>query len=234
MGAVLIAWGNWLPIYLPPSFDLASPTIKPALAVFVSVGMVGFMLTAWHYREPGDAVLSIAGYLLVFFYIGVLSAFLFQLRWLNPSAPTEGATALALAVFTPKVCDICAFFVGRRIGRTKLAPRLSPGKTVEGFIGGLAGAIASALWIGGLPIPLVAARPLLNIPSAAVFGVFVGLAAQIGDLMESLLKRDCRQKDASDAIPGFGGLLDVADSVLFSSPVAYFLLVGLGAWTRAV
>jgi len=229
-GCTLIAIGNWLPAYSPAWLQLEAPTIKGPLAVYVAVGLIAFMRVAYYYREPGDAILRIAGYLLIFFYVGVLSAFLFQLRWLDPTLPAAGATALLLAVFTPKMGDTGAYFVGRFFGRTKFAPRLSPGKTIEGALGGFAGAILTAYLIGTFPIPGGAGRTLLSPGGAIAFGFVVGLFGMIGDLVESLMKRDAQIKDAANSIPGFGGLLDVVDSILFSAPFSYLLLVGLRAW----
>jgi phosphatidate cytidylyltransferase len=96
-----------------------------------------------------------------------------------------------------------------------MTPILSPKKTREGYIGGLVVAVATTVlanaWL----------QVLGGVAAAVGFGVTVGLAAIYGDLAESLIKRDCRQKDASSAVPGFGGVLDVIDSILFAAPVAY-------------
>ncbi|MEO6810638.1 MAG: phosphatidate cytidylyltransferase, partial [Isosphaeraceae bacterium] len=120
-----------------------------------------------------------------------------------------------------------AYTFGRLAGRHKLWPRLSPKKTVEGALGGLFVAVMAAL------IVVAVARYVfhfhtLSWPAAIGYGVVVGSAAQLGDLMESMIKRDCARKDASDALPGFGGVLDVMDSLLFAGPIAYgyWLLFG--------
>jgi phosphatidate cytidylyltransferase len=234
-GTLFIVWANWLPTTLlaPVANELGiqTPTIKTSLAVFVVVAMVGYVLTAHSYKQPGDSTLEIAGYLFVFFYVGLLSTFLFQLRWLDAD-PGHGATAVLLTIFTCKLGDAGAFFVGRWCGRMRIAPILSPGKSLEGAVGGLTASVAAAWWIGAIGLPGLTSKPLLTVPAAVVFGVVVGVMGQIGDLMESLIKRDCQAKDASSAIPGFGGLLDVADSILFGAPAAYFFLVGLKEWTR--
>jgi phosphatidate cytidylyltransferase len=99
-----------------------------------------------------------------------------------------------------------------------MAPVLSPKKTWEGLAGGLALSALVAVVINRLlPAPVVRGGEV----GAAAFGVAVGGAGVLGDLAESFVKRDCRQKDASQVVPGFGGVLDVIDSVLFAAPVAY-------------
>jgi phosphatidate cytidylyltransferase len=128
----------------------------------------------------------------------------------------RGVTALALTIFVPKFCDVGAYFTGRFLGRHRMSSVLSPKKTWEGFAGGLAVAVLTALLINGY-------FPILRGGAAAAvgFGLTVGLAGILGDLAESLIKRDCRRKDASQVVPGFGGVLDVIDAILFAAPVAY-------------
>jgi phosphatidate cytidylyltransferase len=123
--------------------------------------------------------------------------------------------SLALAIFVPKCCDTGAYFTGRLFGKHPMAPVLSPKKTWEGAGGGLAAAAAAAIGINRL-------GPVLGSVWAEVgFGLTVGIAAMLGDLAESLIKRDCGRKDASEVVPGFGGILDVIDSILFAAPVAF-------------
>jgi phosphatidate cytidylyltransferase len=123
---------------------------------------------------------------------------------------------LALVIFVPKGNDIAAFFTGTFLGQHKMTPVLSPKKTWQGFAGGMTGGVLVAAGFG-----LAASIFPGGIPEAIGFGLAVGLAGVFGDLAESLVKRDCQMKDASQSIPGFGGLLDVVDSVLFAAPVAY-------------
>ena len=235
-GSVAIVWANWLSTFAGADaaehLNLGMPSMKPALAVFVGATMWAFVLTAWRYRQPGDAVLGISGYLIVFFYIGLLASFFVQLRWLGEGRGTLGAPALLLAAFTPKMCDTGAYFTGRLLGRNPLWPALSPKKSIEGAVGGLLLSMATAYLLGARPVPGLSERPLLQPWAAIAYGLAVGAAGMLGDLMESLLKRDCERKDSANAIPGFGGLLDIIDSVLFSAPVSYLLLVALRHWTQ--
>jgi phosphatidate cytidylyltransferase len=115
-------------------------------------------------------------------------------------------------------CDSAAYFAGRAFGRHKLFERVSPNKTWEGAVAGFLFAIAA--FILGKSVLL----PYLTVLQAAVCGAIVGLFGQIGDLAESLLKRDAGVKDSSTLIPGHGGVLDRFDSVLFAAPLCYFYL----------
>ena len=137
------------------------------------------------------------------------------MRWLKSGDLDYGTVALALAIFVPKCCDIGAYSIGRLIGRHKMTPVLSPKKTWEGLAGGLALAAAAAVLLnrlGGLGY---------GDPAAACLGLTVGGAGVLGDLAESLVKRDFQHKDASQVVPGFGGVLDVVDSIVFAAPVSY-------------
>lgn len=192
------------------------------LVVFAVIGAFAFVWSAARFETPGGAVATIAGHLFVLFYLAVLGSFVTQIRWLG-SEPAHGALAFLMMALTAKCCDIGAYFIGRRIGRRKLAPTLSPGKTWEGSLGGLATAVLVAVLLAALTRGALGVT-ILETGWAALFGLAIGVAAQVGDLMESLIKRDCGQKDASSRIPGFGGVLDVIDSILFAGPVAYVFL----------
>src|SRR5262249_31722091 len=129
-----------------------------------------------------------------------------------------------LAIFVPKVCDIGAYFTGRFLGRHKMAPVLSPKKTWEGAAGGLAAAIAISIALDRI----TDVSPLHgNLALEGGFGLSMGIMSMLGDLAESMIKRDCGQKDASQAVPGFGGILDVVDSVIFPAPLAYVWLANV-------
>jgi phosphatidate cytidylyltransferase len=132
-----------------------------------------------------------------------------------------GGRALTLFALGVTWCgESAAYFVGRRFGRRPLAPRVSPGKTVEG---GVAQLIASA------GVAVVAAQFVsLSVPEAVAVGVLLGVVGQIGDLSESFLKRSAGAKDAGRLIPGHGGLLDRLDSLLFNVPALYYWLYFAG------
>ena len=163
-----------------------------------------------------DAILSMAGTVLATLYLGGLAWFLISLR-VKHGEFFEGSTSKILMVLlTVKFTDIGAYFGGRKFGKHKLIPWLSPGKTCEGLlcgmlVAGIVGAIC-AHWITHL-LP----------PKGFVFGMIIGCIGQMGDLLESLMKRDAEVKDSGRAIPGFGGILDVIDSPLLAAPFAYLL-----------
>jgi phosphatidate cytidylyltransferase len=158
-------------------------------------------------------------------YLGLFPCFLSQVRWLYPTnQPAAGSVALALVIFVPKACDIGAYTAGRLLGRHPMTPVLSPKKTWEGAVGGLV--LGAAVAVG---INRWAGAPVLgdSLPGEIGFGLVLSGAGMLGDLAESLIKRDCRRKDASAAVPGFGGVLDVVDSVIFAAPVGYLWLRSL-------
>lgn len=123
-----------------------------------------------------------------------------------------------LFVCTAKSCDIGAYFTGSNLGRHKLHP-VSPNKTVEGSIGGIVVGTVIAVLVTQLFL-----RESFPLYLALIYGVVVSVASQVGDLGESLIKRRCGVKDSGKLIPGSGGLLDFADCLLFSAPVAYYLV----------
>ena len=199
------------------------------LGTYAAVVLAAFLTALATYHPPSDiappgtasdTVTRLALALFLAAYLGILPGFLAQLRW--PAGDRAGdpgkqaALALALAIFIPKCCDIGAYTVGRLVGRHKMAPVISPGKTWEGLAGGLVTAAVAAVAINRLG-PVLPGCDW----TAVGFGLTVGGAGVFGDLAESLIKRQYRQKDASHVMPGFGGVLDVVDSIMFAAPVAY-------------
>ncbi len=186
------------------------------VTAFAGIVLAAFLAEMAAFREPGGVVVRLALVVWAAAYLGVLPCFLAQLRWLPEP---RGTVALLLAIFVPKMGDTGAYFTGRFLGRHPMAPVLSPKKTWEGAAGGLTWAVATAILLNRL-------GPALNGLAAEVgFGLTVGLAGMLGDLAESLVKRDCQRKDASQMMPGFGGVLDVVDSIVFAAPVAYLWLM---------
>jgi phosphatidate cytidylyltransferase len=132
----------------------------------------------------------------------------------------DGHLWIAYLIAVTKIGDIAAYFIGSLWGRHSLIPHISPKKSVEGTLAGLsASVLVSAAFAGHLPVAFGAWQ-------LAGIGLVTGIVAQCGDLSESLIKRYCGAKDSSRTIPGFGGLLDVMDSVLFTAPLFYFFLNG--------
>jgi phosphatidate cytidylyltransferase len=223
--AVLSVWAVVLASW-PAHLGWTADSWRDLAVANAGVVVVAFLWEMAHFRAPGGAVVRLALLTWMVGYLGLLPAFLAQLRWWPPLAEGSGAelrgvTALALPIFVPKGGDIGAYFTGRLLGRHRMTPRLSPKKTWEGLLGGLATSALVAMALNAVLAPL-----LSGAGEAAVFGVVVGGAGVLGDLAESLIKRDSSQKDASNVVPGFGGVLDVVDSILFAAPVAYLWLHG--------
>jgi phosphatidate cytidylyltransferase len=161
-------------------------------------------------RENSQALASISVTMFGLMYIAWFFSFFIKIKFLP-----QGALLVAFLVLVTKMGDVGAYFAGRSLGRHSLIPRISPNKTVEGTIGGLIASVATAL-ISKLYLPAFSFAHLLTL------GILLGILAQVGDLAESLVKRDCNVKDAGDNISGFGGVLDVIDSLLFTAPIFYF------------
>ncbi len=154
-------------------------------------------------------------------YVGWLSAHLVLLRelpWRAGTPYADGAGYALLAFFLTWSCDTAAYAVGRVLGRTRPWTRISPRKSVEGAVGGLVGAVAAGFVARAWFAPFLSAR------DAAALGLLAGVFAQVGDLVESMLKRDARHGDSSDIIPGHGGILDRFDSLYFAAPLVFFYL----------
>jgi phosphatidate cytidylyltransferase len=213
--------GNW-PAHLGWTGQPAQPW-RDLAWVFAAVVLLAFLWEMATFREPGAAVMRSALLVWMVGYLGLLPCFLAQLRWWPDSSGSDfrGESALALTIFVAKGADIGAYFTGRLIGRHRMSPVISPKKTWEGLAGGVLLSMLVAVALNRLLEPVLGGDP-----SAAAFGAVVGLAGVLGDLAESLIKRDRQKKDAAQTVPGFGGVLDVVDSVLFAAPVAYWWMRG--------
>jgi phosphatidate cytidylyltransferase len=233
-GVAMVVVANWAPVTRIGFCQFGEEKLEPAwwliCQAFAALVLYAFLLEMARFRQPGGTVERIALSVWVVSYLGLLPSFLIQLRFApiqihfgSPrsfnDAMHQGTVALALAIFVPKGCDIGAYFAGRFFGRHRMTPILSPKKTWEGAAGGLILAVAVAFGLNRL-------GPVIPGGSAGTiaFGLSVGLAGMFGDLAESLIKRDCERKDASQMVPGFGGILDVVDSIVFAAPVAFWWL----------
>jgi phosphatidate cytidylyltransferase len=192
-----------------------------SILVFVSGVVLTLMAELWRGRRNAlvNTGLTIAGVS----YVTVCMSTLIFLRDIDSpmasSAFSEGGGALVLTLFVSVwMCDISAYFIGVLFGKHKLFPRVSPKKSWEGAI---AGGIASILAFVAMSAWLMKSFPIEH---AIVSGAIIGSLGQIGDLAESLLKRDATIKDSSHILPGHGGVLDRFDSMLFASPLLFIYL----------
>ena len=196
---------------LLPALAFYSPDPRCYYGGAVLLTFFLFIRTLWFQDPFAVRVDRVSKELLGFLYISFFLAHFILLRKL-PSGSFWVLFTLVAVYFG----DTAAFYVGRSWGRKKLAPAISPGKTVEGGFGAAGGSIAGALLFKGLFFPELA---LLH---ALVLGLGVGVFGQLGDLWESVLKRSAQVKDSGTLIPGHGGLLDRVDSVLFAGPFVYY------------
>ena len=157
-------------------------------------------------------------------YIAALFSYLFYIRTANAD-PRQGAWLVFYLIWVTKLGDVGAYAIGNLIGRHTLLARISPKKTVEGFFGALVFSMVASL----VAQPLLGAQQIFGQPPTAILslllGLILGVCGQLGDLAESLLKRDCQVKDTGVLLPGLGGVLDVLDSLLFTAPIFYGLLI---------
>ncbi|MFH1836719.1 MAG: phosphatidate cytidylyltransferase [Candidatus Omnitrophota bacterium] len=182
--------------------------LEPLLIVVAS--LLAFTLQFTRRDNARDHLVSMALTLFSLFYIGWFFSFFVKLRALD-----NGANLVAFLIIITKSADMGAYVVGNLIGKTELLPRISPKKTKEGTIGGILISLAIALFAGK-------ALTGFSMPHLFVMGLLVSTLGQVGDLAESLIKRDCNVKDSGGYLAGIGGVLDLIDSLLFTAPVFYF------------
>lgn len=225
-GALLVVLTGMVPLYWSLSgapYPVASEIGRfgwPLLALPMASALI-FVAEMVRFRRPGESVVNVALGILIVVYVAVPVSFLVGLRLHRDNA--WGMAALVSLVLIVKMSDTGAYFSGRWLGRRKMAPLISPKKTIAGFVGGLVTAAGVSWMFFELVAPSIAgATEGKTSPAGAlVYGLLIGLAGVIGDLSESLLKRDMERKDSSCWMPGLGGVLDVLDSLLFAGPVAY-------------
>ena len=209
-----IAWADY-PLNCPLG-RLGWPLL--ALAGGMILAFVGEML---RYREPGGVVIRLALGIFTMVYVGVLAGFLVHLRLFQGNQ--WGMAALVSTIVVVKMSDTGAYAFGRAFGRHPMTPRLSPKKTIEGGAGGIIASMLAAWLVLNVVTPrlIVPDAPLTETWRWMTLGGLLAIVAMIGDLAESLIKRDMGRKDSSSWLPGLGGVLDILDSLLFAAPVAY-------------
>jgi len=182
-------------------------TLEP---FFIVIACLFIFVLQFIRRDSSQAVASIAVTLFGLLYVAWFFSFFVKIKFMP-----GGALLVGFLILVTKMGDVGAYIVGSSIGKHNLIPRISPHKTVEGTVGGLAFSVVTA----------VASKAYLpNFPYGhlIVLGFLLGILAQVGDLAESLLKRDCGVKDSGANLSGFGGMLDLMDSLLFTAPIFYF------------
>lgn len=197
-------------------------------AALLATGALLLLLAA-ALRHPGRAGIVESMSVTVFgvLYVGWLSAHFVLLRelpWRAGLGYPDGAKLVLFAFLVTWSCDTGAYLVGRWLGRTRPWGAISPRKSLEGSAGGFAFALLGAVVGARTFMHGPAGIPWLTTGDALAIGALVGVCGQVGDLVESLLKRDARSGDSSDLIPGHGGILDRFDSLYFGAPLVYWYL----------
>jgi len=202
---------------LKPHFDLN--LLTPLLLTSALLLSLIWLLLRVKERTFTGWAWTIAGIL----YVGWLLSYLVAIRDLD-----DGRNWVFFALFTTFASDTAAFLTGSALGRYKLAPLISPGKTWEGAISGILGAIIVSLFFT-LPKLFIIANPLylqdFSYLQAILLGLLVSIFGQLGDLVESLFKRNMVAKDSGRLIPGHGGFLDRMDSIAFAGIVVYYYVI---------
>jgi phosphatidate cytidylyltransferase len=222
-----------------PGIPAQYTTTQSALAHFPILLTVGicasFFRLLFRRNLPPATIADIATTILGFIYVGFLPSHLVLLRNLYPpnvepiASPLQqpGLAYVWATLFIVWATDVFAYFIGKKWGKHLLYPLISPKKTVEGAIGGF---LASIIW-SVIVVHLADNVIFTNTTPfnhsfwlAALMGAAISIAAQLGDLCESMLKRDAGVKDSGNTLPGHGGFLDRGDSMIFGGAVAYYLI----------
>lgn len=233
-----IASAGLIPLVVHARFlGIQVPAIPIAAAVFVTILGLAIWRRGVEGRPLGAAAVTVVGAI----YTGGMLSFGYALRYhpyafadakIGQVSVSSGALLLMLPMLVTWASDTGAYAVGRLMGRHKLIPKVSPGKTVEGAIGGIVASVLVAWAFGDLVLRNVAQLGFKWFPwGIIVFGVAISVAAQIGDLFESLIKREAGVKDSSRILPGHGGILDRLDSMFFVLPVSFLFVQWLLTWT---
>lgn len=206
--------GMLIPLSIFTRFE---PTGKWEL-LFIVLLLLLIFLMQFIRNDNTNAIIGISTTLFGILYVSWLFSFLIRIRYFLPG--TDGVKLLAFILLVTKCGDMGALLIGSKFGKHPLWPRISPNKTIEGSLGSFAFSALAAILGSSLIPPQFGFSP----GHIAVMGTFFGGMGQLGDLSESLIKRDCNVKDSGKFLPGLGGVLDAIDSILFSAPVFYFYI----------
>ncbi len=213
-----------IPLYAVMS-ELGTLRSPAAVAAVVLLALLGASL--WTRDESGHTLSALGVTALGAVYTGGFLTFAYLLRHHRLAADALSGSALLLyPVVLTWVSDIGGYFTGRWFGTTKLMPAISPGKTRAGSVGAVVATVAASVALNATLLPQYSHLALAPW-TAGVFGLVISCTAQVGDLFESMLKREAGVKDSSALLPGHGGVLDRLDSLYFVLPVAYLLLTRL-------
>jgi len=205
VGAILLAT-SW---YWPQFVQLSQGIYLSLIGVFL---LLGLLLNQYGKYGTCGVIGNCGASYFSAVYLGLLSSFILAVRI------KYGLWPLLMLICVVKSADIGAYGIGSLFGRHKFSPRISPGKTWEGMGGAVAAAVLVAV------IFAVSCR-IMSCWLAVIFGLYFAFIGQMGDLAESMMKRDAEQKDSANKVPGFGGILDIIDSPLVAAPFAYLFFM---------
>lgn len=193
--------------------------------LFIVLAFLTILFFQFARNDNNNAIVGISTTMFGVFYVSWLFSFLVRVRCLLPGF--EGIKLMSFIIIVTKAGDIGALLIGSLWGKHPLFPRVSPNKSIEGSIGSFCFSLSAAVLCKGLlPAGLILAG-LLPLWKIALMGAFFGGMGQLGDICESLIKRDCNMKDSGKFLPGLGGVLDIIDSLLFSVPLFYLYMSSL-------
>ncbi len=218
IGTEILLAGTFLEVF---SFFLSSlyPFLKGlSLCVFAFVVLLLFFS---HFKETEGAILDLSTAVFGLIYVAVPMGMLLSILYVPKGQ--DGRIWVAYLLVLTKIGDMGAYFVGNLWGKQKLAPTISPSKTVEGSVFGLLCTLGASFLFYSIGHYMNLSSFSLSLSGSLGLGLILGLAGPLGDLSESLLKRDAKRKD-SNALPGLGGILDMVDSLLFTAPILYLYL----------
>jgi phosphatidate cytidylyltransferase len=186
---------------------------------FIALTLI--LLSTELFRNRSSAISNLGSTLLGILYIGFFSASILGIREFYSDSPFtyyQGGYLILSMFVSIWLCDSGAYFIGSAYGLHKLMPRVSPKKSWEGAVAGFIFALAGMIALKSL------AMDFLSMQNAFALGIIIGIFGQVGDLVESMIKRDANVKDSSALIPGHGGIFDRFDSLLFTAPIVYLYL----------
>lgn len=202
-------------IVVPVSIFFAFEPTKGWELFFIIAVVLTILILQFTRRESSQSIVGVSTTIFGILYISWTFSFVMKLRLITDGYLPSGSYLVAFLLLVTKAGDIGAYIIGTSFGKHSLIPRISPKKSVEGAIGGLIFSVTSA-YLSKYYLPTI------PVPHLIFLGCLLGVLAQVGDLSESLIKRDCQVKDTSNLIPGLGGVLDLIDSILFAAPALYF------------
>ena len=213
--------GIFIGVLIPASIYTRFALTKNWELLFIVLALLLILLLQFGRRDNSNAIVGISTTLFGVLYVSWFFSFLVKIRFqLLPNSDIAGIKLLAFIILVTKFGDIGALLVGSRFGKHPLIPRISPNKSIEGSLGSFAFSMFAAVLAKSF-LPAELKFPLWHV---ILIGAFFGGIGQLGDLSESLIKRDCNVKDSGKLLPGMGGVLDVIDSLLFTAPAFYLYM----------